>query len=82
MARRGVPYALDAATRYAMKPPIPTKRAAEILDCGPREVRRLARLGRIQGASKLTEDGRKAPWVFDPEELKVLPPQRDCQDDP
>jgi hypothetical protein len=57
-----------------MKPPIPTKRAAEILDRGPEEVRRLARLGRIQGASKLVEDDPKAPWTFDPEELKVLPP--------
>jgi hypothetical protein len=65
-----------------MKPPIHTKRAAEILDCGPREVRRLAKLGRIAGASKLVEDDPRAPWVFDPEDLKVLPPQRDFQDDP
>jgi hypothetical protein len=59
-----------------MKPPIPTKRAAEILDCGPEEVRRLARLGRIQGASKLVEDDPRAPWVFDPGELKVLPSEK------
>jgi hypothetical protein len=57
-----------------MKPPISTKRAAEILDRGPEEVRRLARLGRIQGASKLIDDDPKAPWTFDPEDLKVLPP--------
>jgi hypothetical protein len=59
-----------------VKPPIPTKRAAEILDCGPREVRRLARLGRIQGASKLIEDDPNALWVFDQEDLRVLPPER------
>jgi hypothetical protein len=58
-----------------MKPPIPTKRAAELLDCGPQEVRRLARLGRIAGASKLVEDDPKSPGVFDPGELKVLPPE-------
>jgi hypothetical protein len=48
----------------------------EILDRGPREVRRLAKLGRIQGASKLIEDDPRAPWVFDPDDFKVLPSER------
>jgi hypothetical protein len=54
----------------AMSTPLTTFQAAKILGLSPSQTTRLAKQGRIPGASKPGRD-----WVFEPP-LQVLPPER------